>query len=666
MLEVLLVTDGLATDAPQRLAEAALALRAAGCTSLRVLSRESGAAPSSVAQLRGPGVASVGEPVSLQAAGSAVDADAVVELSDGSGVVETRRLGHAGPFRVSFTRVEETAGVATYSARVAGWPAVPPAVARVVVRAPGRALVLSTRARGSLAYDVRDGDTLSDPRRLAGDARALFEAHDVIVVDDVGDADLPATLVADLSRYVARGGGAVLLGGPQSFGAGAWAARPMESISPLVCRPPHAAGTFAYVALDGSGSMGEPWDGARGAATRDAAVRAAARALVDSAGADTSIALRRFASDLVPSSAAPPVFAAADSHAAREHIDAMSPPAGATALLPPLREALRVAAVRGETRKAAIVLTDGRTAEPAADLHAALAALDAANVRVTFVLPGAASLSDDASSLRAALEGTKAEVRGAATPEALADAFRGAESRARVDDVIAEERRLIASPGAEPLIAGVPESARRVNRVWPADGARVLVATERGEPVAAVRRFGLGTVVALATRARDAAWLDGGPETDRLVASLTKAAARQASSRVRVERDGDTRVLVRVEGAAVPARVEWRAAVGSGGSAPLLPAGDGLLAAEIAAVATGVDVLAADGRVLAAAGLDVPAPPEYRDPAPADLAALAALASGGGGRPQRPLLPCFAGAAVLLALASVVAARFKAGAPLAR
>lgn len=664
-LEILLVTDGLATDTRARLDDAALALRASGCASLRVIRSAPSPLPDAVASLRGPGVARVGEPIALQASGYVASANASVELSDASGVIETRRIGAAGPFRVTFTRIEDAAGPATFSARVAGWRAVPPATARVVVGAPGRALVLSTRGR---TYCTREGDTVMDPRRATDDARAAFAAHDVVVVDDVADADMPPSLVADLARYASRGGGVVLLGGPQSFGAGGWTGRPIESLSPLVGRPPGDAGTFAYVALDGSGSMGEPWGDAPGAATRDAAVRAAARALVDAAGADTSLAIRRFSADLVPSAADPPVFSAADAQAARDRIDAMASPAGATSLLPPLREALRLAGARAERRKAAIVLTDGRTTESQSDLHEALAALDAAGVRVTFVLPGAASLDAEARSLRDAIDGTKAEVRGAATPEALADAFRAAESRARVDEAIVEDRRLAAPDGAHPIVGDVPATARRLNRVWAADGARVLVTSDRGEPVAALRRTGLGTVAALATRAGDADWLPPDAAAEHLVASLVRAASRTGSSRVRVEREDGGRVLVRVETAdgSAPARVEWRSAEGKPHSSPLVAAGEGLLAADVDDDAADLDVLAADGRVLATAGLDRPAPPEYRDPHPADLDALAALAcAGDGGRP-RTLLPWLAGTAVLLALASVAVGRVKSGAPTAR
>jgi hypothetical protein len=127
-------------------------------------------------------------------------------------------------------------------------------------------------------------------------------------------------------------------------------------------------------------------------------------------------------------------------------------------------------------------------------------------------------------------------------------------------------------------------------------------------------------------------------------------------------------VLVRAEteDGAAPARVEWRAADGTTRASPLLPANGGLLAADVDDDASALDVVASDGNVLATAGLDRPAPPEYRDPRPADLEAIAALACSGERGRGRPLLPWFAGAAVLLALASVAAGRVKSAAPRAR
>jgi hypothetical protein len=93
------------------------------------------------------------------------------------------------------------------------------------------------------------------------------------------------------------------------------------------------------------------------------------------------------------------------------------------------------------------------------------------------------------------------------------------------------------------------------------------------------------------------------------------------------------------------------------GESPLRAAGDGLLAAEVprGADASLVRILAEDGREITAAGLDVAAPPEYRDPPRADLAAVAAAAAAprsGEGASLRPWLA--AGSVLLLVAAALV------------
>jgi hypothetical protein len=248
-------------------------------------------------------------------------------------------------------------------------------------------------------------------------------------------------------------------------------------------------------------------------------------------------------------------------------------------------------------------------------------------------------------------------VHGTTRPEELLDAFRRAASDGS-EAAFWTERRLALDPGAAGMIEVVPDSAARMNAAWTSDDARKLVVTEQGAPVAAIRREGLGAVAALATRPGDPDWLAPGEQTSRLVASLLRAVARKASGRVRVERSGPTRVLVRYDapdGGETPTAVDAR----RGAKAPLVPADAGLLAADVPQDAEWLDLVAADGRVVATAGLDSPAPAEYLDPPPADLDALAALACGSAAPPARPLAPWLAAAAVLLALGAVAIPRIK-------
>lgn len=661
-LELIVATDGRATDRLETPLGTVIAkLRDAGCASMRVLRREPTIASPIVAELRGPGAARAGEPFTLEARGVATRDETLVELLDDSGVVETRQVRGEGPFRLAFTRIEENTGPRALSARIVGATEIPPPVARVALTSPGEALLIGADPRRVPGIEA-GWRTLRDLR--ARDLAPLLAMHDVVVLDDVPSSGLDG-LDRELREFVEKGGGVVLLGGPHSFGAGGWAGRDIERISPLVARPLDGTGTFLYVAIDGSGSMAEPWSDAPGAATRDAVVRGAANALAGFAGDDTRVALRQFSHDLLPEGGAVEVIPIS---AMGRAVDSMRPPGGPTALLPPLREVLTLSSARGEKRRSALILTDGRTAEKASELREALVALEAAHVRVTFVLPGTGALDAEARPLREALTGTSVRVIGATSPERLAEIFREVEEQARVDEPVVSDRKLVLDDATGLLAAdAVPRSALRLDRVWLADGARQLVVTDRDEPVAALRRVGLGAVAALATRPGDPNWLPADAATARLVASLVRAVARPASGRVRVERDGATRLLVAYEpspGAEPPAFARLNGEQGD--AVPLVPADGGLLACEVGTRAEWVDLVAADGRVLATAGLDTPVPAEYRDPPAVDLDALAALACRDATPPATPLAPWLAAFAAVLALASVAAARIKSSGASAR
>lgn len=653
-VEVLLATDARLTDGRDALERAATALKGV-CSSFRVLARTARSLAPVVRELRGPGAARVGETIALEAVGDAGAAAAEVELVLEGRVLERRSVARGGAFRIAFARVADAADAAEFIARVAGGSA-PAARARVHVAAPGRAMILGE--------SPRDVPGLDGSWRAAADAPPSaeeFAAHDLVVIDD-----LPASALDPMAESLARaarsGAGLLLLGGPRSFGAGGWAGRPIEELSPLRSRPLDGEGTFLYAALDGSGSMGEPWDTTAGSPTRDEVVRAAARSLVASAAADTTIAIRRFAGALVPADAGPHLATldAAGRAAAVAAIDAMAPPSGSTALLPPLREAVALASQRPEPRKAVLVLTDGRTLESAADLRAALSALVAAGVRTTVVVPQGRLGGPESSALSDAVAGLPVAVRTADEARALASVFRDVEESARVEEAIVEDRALVAAEGSALLgPAALPARAARIDRTWLAEGARAAVATDRGEPVAAVRGVGLGKVAALATRPGDAAWLAGDDRAAALVRALASAAMRPARARVRVERDGP-RLLVRTDAASSSA---FLAPSGEASRrVPLVAAGNGLFAAEPPAdFAHWVDVLGADGAPFASAGVDSPAPAEYLDPPPADLDVVAALACAGEDPRGGERSPWLAALAAALAVGGVLAGRVKSG-----
>ncbi|MFQ5904012.1 MAG: VWA domain-containing protein, partial [Candidatus Binatia bacterium] len=108
-----------------------------------------------------------------------------------------------------------------------------------------------------------------------------ISAFDLLVLDNVPAYRLSQSKMEAMERYVRDlGGGLIVIGGAQSYGAGGYYRTPLERVLPVEMRPPsrldlpHVALLFV---LDKSGSMGE---GPRGATKLDLA-RAAAASAVD-------------------------------------------------------------------------------------------------------------------------------------------------------------------------------------------------------------------------------------------------------------------------------------------------------------------------------------------------------------------------------------------------
>lgn len=190
----------------------------------------------------------------------------------------------------------------------------------------------------------------------------------------------------------------------------------------FTARVPSRDGTV-ILCIDTSGSMRavdlEP--------TRAAAARAAARAFIDTVPAGTQIGIVTFASNAIAELAPTP-----DLDAARDALDRLPPPDGATAIGDALRLAARELPARG--RRAIVLLTDGvnnRGVDPAT----ASAAIGATGVRIETVgvgsndsgetIPGTSDPADlDADGLRAIAQNGNGRYVATRDAAALRDAFR--------------------------------------------------------------------------------------------------------------------------------------------------------------------------------------------------------------------------------------------------
>ena len=139
---------------------------------------------------------------------------------------------------------------------------------------PGRgtALVLDTRGDPSanlVAGALGRADipvTVERPQALGEDLLSL-QRYNLIILDNVAAFELNPVQQALLARYVHDlGGGLIMIGGEQGFGAGGWNGTPVEAILPLELDPPRElklAGAALVLVLDQSGSMNRRVAGTR-------------------------------------------------------------------------------------------------------------------------------------------------------------------------------------------------------------------------------------------------------------------------------------------------------------------------------------------------------------------------------------------------------------------
>jgi uncharacterized membrane protein len=118
----------------------------------------------------------------------------------------------------------------------------------------GFLLPRALQARG-LTVDVVPGNAL--PTRLS-----QLQRYDAVILENVPAEMMTTGQQKMLARYVHDlGGGLIMLGGPDSFGAGGWTNSPIDDILPVDCQIPSQtilpSGALVIV-LDRSGSMSSP------------------------------------------------------------------------------------------------------------------------------------------------------------------------------------------------------------------------------------------------------------------------------------------------------------------------------------------------------------------------------------------------------------------------
>jgi uncharacterized membrane protein len=387
------------------------------------------------------------------------------------------------------------------------------------------------------------------PDALPADLLGL-QAYDLIILQNVAADAVPAAVQEQLVAYVRDlGGGLVMLGGRESFGAGGWRGTPVEPILPVTLDLPErlVAPELAIVfVIDRSGSMGRFVMGSDRTQQQIAnqAVAGAVRSL-DHTDLVGLIAFHRDPQVIVP--------LAPNDQPERTVQKALAiSPGGGTNIGPALEEAGRqLRGVQARTRHV-IVLTDGRSMNADA-LPEIAAALAREGITVSAITVG-----DDADvrGMQRVAERGGGTFHNVLNPAILPRVFLRAVRLVRSPMIREGRFDPVMLPTASPLVAGLtdppPLHGLTITRFREHPAVFNALATPEGEPVLAHWSVGLGQVAAFTSDAHDWArdWLDW-PGYSRFWTQAARLLARAPAGRTfrsTVQPDGD-RLLLRIEAA---------------------------------------------------------------------------------------------------------------------
>lgn len=369
--------------------------------------------------------------------------------------------------------------------------------------AAGKVLIvddLTGRRENVLAGTLADAEfniEQAAPIEFPGDLLSM-QRYDLIVLDNIPSYALTVEQHDLLARFVNDlGGGLIMLGGEQSFGAGGWNGTSVENILPVELDPPRElrlATAALVLVLDQSGSMNRPVAGAR-ASQQDVANEGAALA-VESLR-ETSyvgvVTFDMFAHEHVPLQRNDnPKAIAARIRAIRAD--------GGTNILPALRMAHRMLAGIDVEKKRVVCLSDGQSPTDGLKQQAQRMADDGINI--TTIAVGDNADFETLSMLADIGQGAFYEVRN---PKILPSVL--------IDSVQIINKPLIKEGRFTPVIrAGATSLAAGMQSAPPLEGLVITALKESpavalelahpdGEPLLAQWQAGLGRVAAFTSSA---------------------------------------------------------------------------------------------------------------------------------------------------------------------
>jgi Mg-chelatase subunit ChlD len=488
-----------------------------------------------------------GQPIDLDPDSSATSLD--MTLREGDQI-------YTLPIRLPEGPVHQIQAVFEPDDQNAAVPQLLSAQAAVFTSDRARILVLSEseEASGPLVDTFRHENTSIDVRsaREAPTTLAEWAAYDAVVLVDQPAYSFSQQQQEDLVRYVNdAGGGLLMVGGPNAFGAGGWIGSPVEDALPIQLDPPQKRqmpmGALALI-IDCSGSMSA---GVKGTdLSQQQIANAAAVLAVRGLSRLDEITVVAFSSE---PEIVIPLTACSDPEGMARRIRSIGS-GGGTNLFPAIDEAAAQLNKSKAGVKHIIILTDGQTVGDPADGIARAQRLQKMGMTISTVAIGDSSNDSLLANIAKTAGGRNYNVRSENSWAVLPQIFvkeaqtvrrsliwEGAGFSPRAD-YLGESLRGIALP--LPPITGYVVSAERPGL------ATVGLRGQEGDPVLAQWQHGLGRVTTFASDASsrwNASWLGWSgfrPFWEQQIKWVTRPSG-SANGRVAIEQNvGRSRVLI--------------------------------------------------------------------------------------------------------------------------
>lgn len=396
---------------------------------------------------------------------------------------------------------------------------------------------------------VEEVDPEAVPRRLTD-----LQQYDTVILSNVPLAygGLDSSQASTICQYVTdMGGGLVVIGGPDSLGAGGWIGSKLETVLPVNCQPPARqvmpAGALVLV-IDHSGSMAEPLDDQRH--TKEQAADESAVLALKTLSPRDQVGVIAF--DSMPTWVVPlgPNQHSDQTAAAIRGIT----PAGGTEIYPALvaaNEALSNLSSRDVPIRHVLLLTDGQS--EGGDFDRLITQM--ASKGITLSTVGVGQDIDEPLLTRFAKlgHGRFYRVSKAATLPRIfiKEAMTLRSSLIREQPFVPRLHR-----GVSTLIPGIDGLPRLLGmvRTWPKStpGVEVPILSDTDDPVLADWRIGLGQVAVFtsdASRRWAADWVSS-PVFGKFWSQIVRGVARPAMSTTmdtRITRSASGRLQIHVE-----------------------------------------------------------------------------------------------------------------------